>query len=109
MEKSTRNGCARLVSCSIIALLLGGCFHKPVKPSEPVRAKSETELAVAAIDREWLKKCEGLSGQMPDNQVGALLQDYVDVATPLAECMKRHNSLVDYLDPVIKKERATQR
>jgi hypothetical protein len=105
------SGCARVGSYAIIAVLMSGCFHTaPVKPTEPIRVKSETELAVAAIDREWLKRCEGLKGPMPANEVGALLQEHAASTLPaLAECMKRHNSLVEYLIPVVEKERQVER
>lgn len=85
-----------------IIAILAGCGHsKPL-----LRTKSETEIAVSAIKAEWLKLCEAPAGGDPENQVGALLQDYADVAEALAICIKRHNDLVGYLKPVIKKEQA---
>jgi hypothetical protein len=111
METRTRlSGCARIGSCAIIAALTVGCRTAPVQPQQQIRVKSETELAVAAIDREWLKRCEYLRGPMPENEVGALLQEHAAVTLPaLAECMKRHNSLVEYLIPVVEKERQAER
>lgn len=70
-----------------------------------VRMKSETELAVSEISEQWLTKCEGVTSPAPDNQVGLLLQDYNDLAVALANCMTRNNGLVDYLKPLVKKER----
>lgn len=71
--------------------------------------KSETEIAVAAIKAEWLKPCEGLLTPTPENAVGNLLQDYADMAAALAECRARQNDLVEYLSPVVKKERESPR
>lgn len=81
--------------------LLSGCMHT----DKLIRTKSETELAVAAVNTEWLKPCEGLAGDTPDNEVGNLLQDYADLAAAYAACDARHKSLSDYLGPIVKKER----
>lgn len=58
-----------------------------------------------AIKSEWLQKCT-LDKAVPTNNVGALLQDYVDLSEQFAVCSARHNALIQYLAPVVKKERA---
>ena len=52
-----------------------------------------------------LLKCEGL-GPERDNTVGNLAQDFADAAAGLATCITRHNELVDYLKPIVAKEKA---
>ena len=104
MEKCTSLGRAfsRLFTLALIATTLAGCAT--LKPGESIRFKSETELGVSAIRLEWLKRCEGLEGPMPTNEVGNLLQDYADMAAALRSCANRHNSFVDYIGPIVKKE-----
>lgn len=45
---------------------------------------------------------------MPANEAGNLLQDYADMAVALRTCIDRHNSFVDYLSPIVKKEQGGQ-
>lgn len=68
--------------------------------------KSESELALEQVKAEWLVKCRGLESPMPENDIGKLLADYNDLAGVSATCMERHNSFVDYIGPVILKEKA---
>lgn len=102
MEKSKRVGAVFQSTCyaAIIALLAGCGFDSPL-----IRTKSETELAVSAIKSDWLMLCVDKEKVVPQNQVGALLQDYVDMAEVLAICMKRHNDFVGYIKPIVEKER----
>lgn len=86
-----------------IIVLLTGCATA-VQPK--VQTKSETELAVSAIKMEWLTDCEFVPADPLGNQIGGLLQDYVDTAEALAICMKRHNDFSGYMRPILKKERA---
>jgi len=110
MEKSTSLGCpatltTRLFSVlaiTLIAVILPGCAA--LKPGESIRFKSETELGVSAIRLEWLKQCEGPGGTMPTNDIGSLLQDYADLATAFRLCANRHNSFIEYMEPIVKKE-----
>lgn len=90
-----------LIVCSIIPLL-SGCFETF---KTGIKTKSETEIAVALVKDEWLIACKGLAGPMPENEVGALLQDNTDLAAALADCIARQNSFVDYMKPIVKKER----
>jgi hypothetical protein len=104
MDASQKLGsfAARVCCFTVVAFLLTGCFGttSPVK----IRIKSETELAVAAIKTEWLIRCKFLASA-PPNEVGALLQDYADMATAFAECQQRQNSFIEYMEPIVKKER----
>ena len=88
-----------------IAILfgVGGCTHTAPK----IARKGETRLAVEQIKGEWLKKCEYNLGPPPTNNTGNLLADYTALAVPSALCRERHNSLVEYLAPVVAKERAS--
>lgn len=43
---------------------------------------------------------------MPENSIGNLLTDYNNISAARAICVTRHNSLVDYLKPIVEKERA---
>lgn len=72
----------------------------------PKVTKSETEIATEQIKAEWLKPCDELAAQSPENQTGNLLLDYVDLSSIAAVCKARHNSLVEYLAPVVLKEKA---
>lgn len=108
MEKST---CSLAVAfrAACIAMILGalsGCFASFRQPPAVVVTKSETEIAVEAIKDEWLVACPGVTGPMPTNTTGNLLQDYNNVAAAGGECMARHNNLVDYLRPFVAKEKA---
>lgn len=107
MDQSTRTGdrAVRLVCGLLASLTLSGCAWLCPAPESKVKTKSETELAVEAIRAEWLKPCEGMAAGAPDNNVGALLQDGTDAMSFLAICMKRHNAFVDYMAPIIAKER----
>lgn len=84
---------------------LAGCVT-PAK--DKVRTKSETEIAVSAIRAEWLTDCVFEQTPEQENQVGGLLQDYVDMAEALALCMKRHNDFVGYMRPIVQKERTAK-
>lgn len=70
-----------------------------------IRAKSETELAVSAVNAEWLVECEGPVDPMLDNNIGNLLQDYANMAEMFAVCQARHRKLIEYLVPIVNKER----
>lgn len=105
MEKGTSAG--KLFRCVgsalIIAFMLAGC--QSTKILNAIKMKSETEIAVSSIKLEWLKKCDGLEGPMPENQIGALLQDNALLSAALAVCIARHNSFVEYMKPIVEKER----
>lgn len=91
------------ITCAAIITALVGC---PATMQPQVHTKSETELAVSAIKMEWLTDCEFVPAEPLGNQIGGLLQDYVDTAEALAVCMKRHNDFSGYMRPILKKERA---
>ena len=94
-------GLGAIVSIGLVA----GCSTTPVKVHSDIKLRSETELAIQAIKEEWLKPCLGV-GQPQENSIAGLLQDYTDAAAGFAICMRRHNSFVDYLTPVVAKEKA---
>jgi hypothetical protein len=105
METRTFNGKRFTCFCAFaIILMLAACRTTP-KVEDPIRTKSATELGVAEIKLEWLIPCKGLETPQPENEIGALLQDYADLAKVAAECALRHNSLLEYLGPIVKKER----
>ncbi len=84
------------------SLALSGCFATTDSSYHP---KSETEVAIGQINNEMLKRCEGV-GAAPQNTVGSIVQDGVDIAAVAATCITRHNNLVDYLAPIVAKEKA---
>lgn len=86
-------------------MTLAGCGLFRKKTEAPYQPKSETELAIGQIKAEMMKRCEGV-GPTPQNSVGGLLQDHADISAVAAECITRHNSLVDYLEPIVKKEQS---
>ncbi len=88
---------------ALVVVFFTGCAT--LQTSDAVRTKSETELAVAAVKKEWLIPCEGLAAVVPTNDIGTLLQDYADMATAFATCQKLHKSFVDYMAPIVQKER----
>lgn len=98
---------AKLAFAAIAALmLLSSCGTKVSIQQPAVKTQTATELAVAAIRDDWLKKCEGLPpGPPPENNVGGLLEDYNQVAAVAATCMALQHSLVDYLAPLVAKEK----
>ena len=106
MARSTTHGRRlRGAAASFLVLLTcGGCATKVLTP-DAIRVKTETEVAIAAIQAEWLQKCT-LEKAAISNSVGALLQDYVDLAEQFAVCSARHNELVMYLSPVVRREKA---
>ena len=87
-----------------LSFCFAGCSW-PVKPDTKLPTKTETETAVSQIKDDMLLKCEGL-GPERDNTVGNLAQDFADAAAGLATCITRHNELVDYLKPIVAKEKA---
>lgn len=92
MERCTR-------AYALIALLaLAGCSTPATQPTPP----NEYEVALQELDRQLIKRCEGL-GEKPDNAVGTLLQDFTDLAKVAAPCRENHNALVDYLLPLVDK------
>lgn len=58
------------------------------------------------VKDEWLKPCEGLDPALPKNSTGDLLLDYSNVAAVAATCMARHLTLIEYIGPVVAKEKA---
>lgn len=88
-----------------MALALSGCASSKLTPAS-VKTRTETELAIAAVKSEWLKRCDMPSAGVPENNIGALLQDYLDVASALAECSQRLSSFIEYMEPIVKKEQA---
>lgn len=94
-----------MLSALFITLMLTGCGWPPKKPEPPVQTKSQTELAVQEIKGEWLKTCDGLAEVPPGNSTGNLLLDYTDAVALLGICLARHNSLIEYLAPVVARER----
>lgn len=87
-----------------VAVLLSGCITKVVYVRDPT--KSETEVKVEAIKDEWLDPCAGLPKAKPGNDVGNLLGDYNTLAGVAATCIARQRSFVEYLRPIVQKERA---
>ena len=105
MEKGTRH-CSifHATAAALIILSLVGCGGKlPF-----IRTKSETELAVSEIKAEWLAPCAGLSVSNPDNSMEGLLSDYLALAEAMTICSTRHTSFVNYIKPVVDKERASK-
>lgn len=82
-----------------MALFAAGCTGKP--PKEP----NEYLIALKGVSEEQMTPCGGL-GEAPENQVGNLLQDFNDLSAACAPCRARHNSLVEYLRPLIEKAKA---
>lgn len=102
----TLSGCIRASLALLLAstLALVGCTG-PVRKVPALLVSSETEIAVQAIKAEWLKLCDEVVGPPPENEIGNLLLDYNALAGVAAPCRVRHNSLVEYLAPVVAKER----
>lgn len=94
---------ARFCGLGTVVLVLVGCETAPKKVPNLV-TKSDTELAIEALSEEWLRECEGLSGE-PDDSVGALLQDGTTAMSLLGQCVARHNGLVRYLRPIVAAEK----
>jgi hypothetical protein len=105
MEKSTLS--RRIVfACALaVTALLAGCPW-PLQPEARITTRTETELAVIEVKDEWLRPCAGLSPTMPENNTGNLLLDYNDLSGVSAVCAARHNTLIEYLAPVVAKEKA---
>lgn len=68
--------------------------------------KSETEIAVESVRSGLLVRCDGPSGPAPTNETGNLLLDYVEIAGLLAQCIERHDALVDVIEPIVQEEKA---
>jgi hypothetical protein len=70
-----------------------------------VKTKTELETAIENVKDEWLKPCEPLQ-PLPENPtVGALLDDAAGALLDAAMCAARHNSLVDYITPIVRKQK----
>ena len=101
METRTRICLAAAVAACFALTGCPGRGHIPTIPT-----KSETEIAVEQITAEWLAPCERMALGVPDNSVGNLLHDFNSAAGLLTECVTRQRSLVEYLAPVVVKEKA---
>lgn len=111
MARSTRTHgrLAAVAICAILTSLLTGCPGTiPREPeAPPLKLRSQTEIDVGAVKDEWLKKCDGLSvDSRPQNKAGALALDYTALVGVAAPCRVRHNALVEYLKPIVERERA---
>lgn len=100
MEARKGYGFTRACVSAFCAIALVGCGHD----GPLIATQSETDIAISQIKDEWLTKCAGL-GPEKDNNIGNLLQEYGELAALLAVCMKRHNDFVDYLAPVVAKQK----
>jgi hypothetical protein len=96
---------ARALQLLCIAVALAGCDHLPLQPG--VQTKTELETAIAEVKDEWLKPCRAVA-PTPGNSIGSFLQDATEVALAGAECAARHNSFVDYIAPIIRREKGTK-
>lgn len=109
LTRAGRKSCtgAKVAVIVAVTLTLGGCSWLWRKEADAPRlpVKTETETAVSAIKDEMLLKCEGF-GPERDNSIGNLAQDFADAAAGWATCISRHNGLVDYLKPIVDKEKA---
>lgn len=105
MGKSTKTRSRRTTAGALIlaGLLVSGCATKVISPDLPT--KRPVELGVAEIRGEWMQPCEGLDPNTPMNNVGDVLKDGINSLALLAECREKHNSLVDYLKPLVNESR----
>ena len=85
-------------------LLLAGCFGR--EAAEPV-AEAELIVALKNTKAEWLKPCDGMPPELPENQTGNLLEDFNTATSLGAECKLRHSNLVDYIAPLIERAKVT--
>lgn len=97
----TMSAILRFAVAFAVALLVG-CTSAP--KGAMVKTKTEAEVALAEVREEWLKKCEPVIVER-GNSIGDLLKDYADASAALAECMARHNDFVEYIGPLVRKER----
>lgn len=105
MAKSSLSRRLALGFALAVTALLSGCPW-PLQPEARITTRTETELAVIEVKDAWLTQCAGLDPTMPENNTGNLLLDYNNLSGVAAECIARHNSLVEYLAPVVAKEKA---
>lgn len=110
MARITRTPGRRLgIALGLLATaLLAGCPATVSRvPPQPVETRTQTEIDIAAIKDEWLAKCPGLSKESrPENKAGALALDYNAVVAIAAPCRTNHNGLVEYLKPIVEREKA---
>lgn len=82
-----------------LALLLSSCVrYVYVEVEKP----NECYTALAQINEYWLQPTPTLKDR-PGNEVGDLLQDFADAAAIGGECRARHNSLIEYVSPLVEK------
>lgn len=105
MAKSSLSRRIALGCALAVTALLAGCPW-PLQPQAKITTRTETELAVIEVKDEWLKPCAGLAPAMPENNTGNLLLDYNDLSGVAATCIARHNSFIEYMAPVVAKEKA---
>lgn len=89
------------VAIAVLSLSLMGASCQP----QP--APDEFRIALRQIKAEHLAKCERLD-ETPENSTGDLLQDFANLASISAACRARHDTLVDYLGPVVEKAKQAQ-
>ena len=91
------------VAIAVLSLSLMGASCQP----QPQEGPDEFRIALRQIKAEHMAKCEGL-GETPENSTGDLLQDFANLASISAACRARHDTLVDYLGPVVEKAKQAQ-
>lgn len=91
------------VGIAALSLALMGASCQP----QPSAGPDEFRIALREIKTEHLAKCQGL-GEAPENSTGDLLQDFANLASVSATCRAKHNTLIDYLAPVVEKAKQAQ-
>ncbi len=93
-----------LILCILVAIgTLSGCAA--TTPNPGVKVKSELEIAIEAVKDEWLRPCADLPDAPTVNSIGNLLEDASASLVIAAECAARHNSFVDYIAPVVNRQK----
>lgn len=94
-----------LFALLLCLVAITGCAAKPVAPT--VKLKTPLETAIEQIKDEWLLPCTTIPVSST-NTVGNLLDEAASSLLLAAECPARHNTLVDYLAPVVRKQKGRQ-
>lgn len=89
------------------AVVLGLALFGAACTTDPALEPNEYVIALKGVTDDHLAPCEGL-GEAPENQVGGLLTDYNNLAGVAGTCRARHNSLADYIRPLVEKARQTK-
>jgi len=92
------------ITCTVAVLV---CFALMGASCQPQKSTDEFRIALRQLKEEQIQKCTGL-GEAPENSTGDLLQDYADLAQVAATCKIRHNTLIDYLKPLVEKAKQPQ-